>query len=152
MRYKIWMLRQWGKWGWVLNGSFWSEDTLDHIVSSAGFYCIVGWILSYRWLDRIILAGLDRILPAGSRNNSFYALAGYWLDGTDGTGVLDGALVGWGWDKPRLAPSGTGAPPWAPEKERHRWILRGGGIWAVLAGTNYVGATKTRIICVGEAK
>ena len=65
---------------------------LDHIVSSAGFYCF-GWIESYRigWIV--------------SGNTGFYALAGYWLDGTDG---LDGTLVGWGWDGSMLAGAGTG--------------------------------------------
>ena len=53
--------------------------------------------------------GLDRIVSAGSGNTGFYALAGYWLDGTDG---LDGAVVVRGWDGPMLSPSGTGAPPW----------------------------------------
>ena len=124
--YKIWMLRQWGNWGWVLNGSFWSEETLDHIVSSAGLYRIVRWIVSYPQLDRIVSDELDRIVSAGSGNTGFYALAGYWLDGTDG---LDGVLVGRGWDGPSLAPAGTGAPPWEPEQERHWWLLRGGGLW-----------------------
>ena len=88
MWYKIWMLRQWSNGGWVLNGSFSSEETLDRIVS----------------------AGLDRIVLAGSGNTGFYALAGYWMDGTDGTDVLDGALVVQGWDGPTLADAGTGAP------------------------------------------
>ena len=63
---------------------------------------------------------------AGSGNTGFYALAGYWMDGTDGTDVLDGALVGRVWDRRTLAPSGTVAPPWTPEQERLLWILRGG--------------------------
>ena len=83
------------------------------------------------------------------------------MDGTDGTGGtngmdgtdgLDGALVERGWDGRTLAPAGTGAPPWAMEQERHRWLLRVGGLWEVVAGTNCVGATSTRSICVGEVK
>ena len=143
------MLRQRGNRGWVLNRYFWSEETLDHIVSSAGLYCILRWIVSYRQLDRIVSDGLDRIVSAGSGNTGFYALAGYCLDGTDG---LAGALVGWGWDGPTLAPAVTVAPPWATEQELHRWLLRGGGLWEVVAGTNCVGDARTRIICVGEEK
>ena len=82
-------------------------------------------------------------------------LAGYWLDGTDetdGTDGLDGALVGRGWDGPTLAPAGTGAPPLAPEQECHHWLLRGDGLWEVVAGTNCVGAARAQIICVGAAK
>ena len=46
----------------------------------------------------------------------------------------------------------TGAPPLAPEQERHHWLLSDGGLWEVVAGTNCVGAARTRSICVGEAK
>ena len=119
---------------------------MDHIVFSG----------SYRWivLYRMELAGLDgivyyRIVSDGSVNISFYALAGYCLDGTDG---LDGALVGREWDEQTLATSGMGAPPWALEQERHRWLLRGGGLCEVVAGTNCVGAARTWSICVREAK
>ena len=76
-------------------------------------------------------------------------MAGYCLDGTDG---LDGALVGQGCDRRTLAPAGTGAPPWVMEQELHRWLLRGDGLWEVVAGTNCVSAARTRSICVGEAK
>ena len=69
--------------------------------------------------------------------------------GTDG---LDGALVGRGLDGPTLAPAGTGAPPLVPEQECHHWLLRGGGLWEVVAGTNFVSAARARSICVGEAK
>ena len=95
---------------------------------------------------------MDCIVSAGSGNNAFYALAGYWLDGTDRTDGQDGELVGQGWDGPTLASTGTGATPWVPEQECHRWLLRGGGLWEVVAGTNCVGATRTRSICFGEAK
>ena len=135
-----------------MNGYLCSEETLDHIVSSAGLYRIVCWIVAYRRLDRIVSAGLDRIVSAGSGNTGFYVLASYWLDGTDGTYGLDGALVGRGWYGRTLAPAGTGAPPWVPEQERHRWLLRGDGLWGVVTGTNCVGAARTRSICVGEAK
>ena len=80
------------------------------------------------------------------------ALSGYCQHGTDGTDVLDRALVGQVWDIRTVAPAGTGAPPWAPEKERHRWILKGGALCEVVAGTDCVGATRTRSISVGEGK
>ena len=50
------------------------------------------------------------------------------------------------------APAGTGAPPLAPEQERHHWLLRGGGLWEVVAGTNCVSDARARSICVGAAK
>ena len=67
-------------------------------------------------------------------------LAGYWKQGTNGTDGLDGALVGQGWDGRTLEGAGTGAPPWAPEQERHRWLFRGSALCEVVAGTNFVGA------------
>ena len=79
---------------------------------TAGSYCI-SWIGLYHIVSYL----------AGSGNTGFCALAGYCLDGMDG---LDGALVGWGWDRRTLAGAGTGDPPWAPEQERHYWLLRGG--------------------------
>ena len=88
-------------------------------ILSAGSY---RWIVSY-WLYWIVLY---RIVLAESGNIGFSALAGYCLDGMDGTDGLDGALVGRGWDGRMLAPAGRRAPPWAPEKERHCWLLRGG--------------------------
>ena len=69
-----------------------------------------------------------------------------------GTDRLDGELAVRGWDGKTLAPAGTGAPPLAPEQERHHWLLRGDGVWEVVAGTNFVGAARTRIMCVVEAK
>ena len=60
--------------------------------------------------------------------------------------------IGTGWDGRTLAPTGTGAPQWAPEQERNRWLLRGGRLWGVVAGTNCVGAARTQSICIGEAK
>ena len=79
------------------------------------------WVVFYYRLcrlDRIVSAGLDwivsyRILLYESGHISFYALAGYCLDG------MDGVLVGRGLDIQMLAPAGTGTPPWAPEQERH---------------------------------
>ena len=79
------------------------------------------------------------IISAGSGNNEFYALDGYWLNGMDDMDGLDGALARRGWDGRKL---------WAPEQEHHCWILRGGGLWEVVAGTNSVGAARTRSICV----
>ena len=82
------------------------------IRGDTGSYCIIGWIVSYCRLDHIVSsAGLDHLVSAGSGNTGFYALAGHWLDGTDG---LDGELVGRGWEGRTLAPAGMGAPPWAP--------------------------------------
>ena len=89
-----------------MNESFWSEETLYHILSSAGLY-------------RIVLTGFYRIGWIGSycigwiRKHWIYGLAGYWLDGTDGTDGtdgLDGAFLGRRWDGHRLASAGTGAP------------------------------------------
>ena len=51
-----------------------------------------------------------------------------------------------------LAGAGTGAPPLAPEQERHHCILRGGGMWELVAGTNCVVAARERSICVGAAR
>ena len=79
-------------------------------------------------------------------------LSGYWLDGKDRADGLDGALVERGWNGPTLVPAGTGAPPLVLEKEGHHWLLRGGGMWEVVDGTNCVSAARTRSICVGEAK
>ena len=61
-------------------------------------------------------------------------------------------LMGRWWDGQTLAPADAGVPPWAPEQERHRWILRVGALCKVVSGTNFVGAARTRIICVGEVK
>ena len=196
---EIWMLRQWGNLGWVLNGLYCIVGFFGWIVSYrldyiSGSYCI-GWIGSYcivlarsgntefyalagYWLDgtdradvldgALVGRGWDgrMLAPAGSGDPPWAtkqelhrwllrggdALAGYWLDGTDGTDRLDGALVGRGWDGRKLAPDGMGAPPWAPEQERHRWLLRGSGLCEVVAGTNCVSAARGRSICVGEAK
>ena len=64
---------------------------------------------------------------------------GHWWDG----GGMEGLT---------LAGAGTGAPPLAPEKELHHWLLRGGRLWEVVAGTNCVGAARERSICFGAAK
>ena len=128
---------------------------MDHIVSSTGsdgLYRIVSWIVLYFWLDLILSAGLDRIVSDGSGNTGFYALAGYWLDDTDGTDGLDGALVVREWEGWTLAPAGTGAPPWTPEQERHHWLLRGGRLWEAVDGTNCFSVARTWSICVGETK
>ena len=93
------------------------------IREDAGSYCIIGWIVLYHRLDRIVLPagsycigwiGLYHICWTISGNAVFYALAGYCLYGTDGMDVLDGALVGQGWDVTTLAGARTGAPPLAP--------------------------------------
>ena len=77
-------------------------------------YWLIGSIVSYR-MDRIVSAGSYRISWIVSGNTGFNALAGYWLDGTDGMDGKDGTLVGRGWDGQMLAGSGTGAPPLALE-------------------------------------
>ena len=79
-------------------------------------------------------------------------LAGYRKQGTNGTDGIDGALVGQGWDRQTAAGAGMGAPPWAPEQERHFWLLMGGALCKVVSGTNFFGAARTRSICVGEVK
>ena len=65
---------------------------------------------------------------------------------------LDGALLGRGLDRQTLAPAKTGAPSWALEQERHRWLLRGGALCEVVSGINCLGAARTRSICVREEK
>ena len=119
------------------------------VIGNTGSYPIIDWIVSYCRLDRIVSAGLDRIVLDGSGITGFYALAGYWLDEMDG---LDGELLERGWDRRTLSPARTRVPPWAPEQERHHWLLRGGGRQEVVAGTNYVGSARAQSICVGEAK
>ena len=116
-----------------------------------------GWIALAYWLDHIVSYWPDHIVSAVSYrigciisgNTGFYALAGYWLDGTDG---LDGTFTGRGWDGPILAGARMRASPLAPERECHHWLLRGGGPWEVVADTNCVGAARERSICVREAK
>ena len=95
----------------------------------------------------VALVGLgwdERLLaPArmgATEQERLHWLDGYCKQGTNGTDGLDGALVGQGWDGRTLAGSRTGAPPWAPEQERHRWLLRGGVLCEVVARTNFVGA------------
>ena len=48
-----------------------------------------------------------------------------------------------------LAGVGMGAPALALEQKRQHWLLRSGGRWEAVAGTNCVGAARARSICVG---
>ena len=50
--------------------------------------------------------------------------------------------MGHWWDGQTLAGSGTGAPPSAPEQERHHWLLRGGRRWEAVAVANCFGAAR----------
>ena len=115
-----------------MNGSLCSEETLDHIVSSAGFYRIVGWIASYRRLDRIVSAGLDRI---GWIRKHWLLCAGWLLAGWDGwdgwtgwgvggTGVIRTEIIN---RRNGIATMGTGigTPPLALEGRR----AMGSGGW-----------------------
>ena len=38
-----------------------------------------------------------------------------------------------------------------PERERYHWLMRCDGRQEVVAGNNYIGAARVRIICVGVA-
>ena len=67
------------------------------------------------------------------------------MGGMDGT---DGKLLGRGWDGLALAGAGMEAPTLVLEQERHHWLLKGGGLWEVMAGTNFVGDARARSICV----
>ena len=59
---------------------------------------------------------------------------------------------GGGMKGPTLAGAGTVAPPLAPEREHHHWLLRGGGRWETVAGSNSVGAARDQSISFGAAK
>ena len=63
----------------------------DFSDGSYSIICIV--LLGYIVLDRLDWIVSYFIVSAGSGNIGFYALAGYCLDGTDGTDVLDGVLM-----------------------------------------------------------
>ena len=83
------------------------------------------------------------LAPAGTgatEQERHHWLAGYCKQRTNGTNGLYGALVGQGWDGRTLSGARTVAPPWAPEQERHRWLLRGSGLCQVVIATNIVGA------------
>ena len=106
----------------------------------------INWIVSYR-LDRFVSYRLyciwkHRILCAG------WLLPGW--DGWDGWTGWDIGKTGEGCNEVTWFQMGD--PPLAPEWERHHWLLRGGGLWEVVAGTNCVHAARARSICVGAAK
>ena len=111
-------------------------DETDGTDGTDGMDGLDGALLGLVWDERLLA-------PAGTRTTEQehqHWLYGNFKQGTNGTDGLDGALVGQGWDGRTLAGAGTGAPPWAPEQERHRWLLRGSALCEVLAGTNFVGA------------
>ena len=121
---------------------------MDGTDGADGMYVLDGALVGLGW-DGGSLAPAETGVPEQERH---HWLAGYCKQGTNGTDGLDGALVGQGWDGRTLAGAGTGAPLWAPEQERQHWLLRGGVLCEVVAGTNFVGAARTRSICVGEVK
>ena len=59
---------------------------------------------------------------------------------------------GGGMEVPTLVGAGTVAPSLTPEQERHHFLLRGGGRWEAVDGTNYAGAARERVICVGASR
>ena len=73
------------------------------------------WLVGLGW-DGWLLAPAR---TGATEQERHHWLAGYCKQGTNGTDGLDGAMVGQGWDRRMLAGVGTGAPPWAPEQERH---------------------------------
>ena len=82
-----------------------------------------GWIvLAYR---------LDLSVSAGSYQETLVFMCWLITSLMGQMGRMDwmGHLVGQGWDGPTFAGTRTGAPPLAPERERHYWLLRGGGLW-----------------------
>ena len=105
------------------------------------------------------------LAPAGTgspEQERHHLLADYCKQGTHGTDELDGVLEGQGWGGQTLAGrrrnrsatmgTRTGVPPWAPEQERHRWLLRGSTLCEMVAGTNFVSAARTRSICFRVVK
>ena len=106
--------------GWMRTHSY-CKDGTDGTDGNDGNDGLDEALLRLGW-DRRLLA------PAGTRvteQERHHWLAGYCKKGTNGTNGIDGALMGQGWDGRKLSGAGTGAPPWAPEQERHRWLLRG---------------------------
>ena len=107
-----------------MNGSFWSEVTLDHIVSSAGLYRIVVWIVLYRRLDSIVSDGFGSyrivwirkhwILCAGWLLAGWYGWTGW---GVGGTGV-GRTVVSTCRNGSATMGAGTGAPLMALEGRR----------------------------------
>ena len=117
------------------------------------------WIVLAYWLDRIVSAGSYHIgwiciVSAGLYQETLVFMCWLITSLMGQMGRMDwmGHLVGQGWDGPTFAGARTGAPSLAPERERHHWLLRGSGLWKVVAGTNCVSAARTRSICVGAAK
>ena len=139
-----WMGRWWDWGGWLLapTGTGATEQERHHWLDG---YCKQG-TNGTDGLDGVMVGqGWDgRLLaPAGTvatEQERHHWLAGYCKQGTNGTDGLDGAMVGQGWDGQTLAGVGTGAPPWAPEQERHRLLLRGSALCKVVVATNIVGA------------
>ena len=117
--YKIWILRQWGNWWWVLNGSFWSEETL------AGLYCLIVSIVLY-WLDRIVSSGLYRI--GWIVSYQLYRFRKHWIL------CADWLLAGWdGWTGWRVGGTGMGrtdiSTRWNGSATIGSWGAVGCGKW-----------------------
>ena len=84
-----------------------------------------------------------------SEKLAFYALGGIMgeigllLDEWDGWTGWDGGGTGVGWRECCYQ---------APERERHHWLLRGGGQREVVADTSCIGDARARIIFVRSEK
>ena len=105
----------------------------------------------------IVLAGpyrLDRIgIDIGFERRTWILCAGWFFTGW--IVWMDWMCCSWdrgGVEGPALAGTRTGELPLVLERERHHWLLRVGRRWEVVAGTNCVGATRARSICVGIEK
>ena len=121
--------------GWTRKPSY-CKDGTDGTDGDDGNGGLDGELVGLGW-DGKLLAPTGTGATEQERHNW---LACYCKQGTNGKYGLDGALVGQGWDGRTVTGAGTGVPPWAPEQERQRWLLRGSALCEVLVATNIVGA------------